>query len=151
MLPHFEDAVTRFRDFLGSQGYPTQIVWITPGDVLLTGRRLVYLRVLDPEQNLSLARKEYEEGIADDFGVTLSSFCDCGKSSYCYVWHPHDKDEAQRALMPADSGLKLSATIRSPQPIARQISNRILWWLLELKYRRENAPPQRALLDFWLS
>ena len=150
ILPAFDEAVIQFQSFLGNEGYSRQIVWITPCDILLTGKPMVYLRVSEPGQNLSVVQREYELGTAANLGVKLSSFCDFGKFSYCFVWHPRDKDEAQRALMPADGGLKLSVTNGSSRPIARRVSNRILWWLLKFKYRRENAPPQRALLDFGL-
>jgi hypothetical protein len=41
---NFEDALTKFRGLLKANHYSGDIVWVQPDDVLLTGKRTVYVR-----------------------------------------------------------------------------------------------------------
>jgi hypothetical protein len=52
---NFKHALTKFQDFLKANQHSGEIVWVQPDDVLLTGKRLVYVRVLAPKAREEMA------------------------------------------------------------------------------------------------
>ena len=50
-LPDFDGALTRFRAFLKQNNYAENVVWVMPEDILLTGKRFLYVRVPIPAEN----------------------------------------------------------------------------------------------------
>ena len=102
----FVDAVTKFQEFLKANKYSAEIVWVQPDDVLLTDKRLFYVRVSLPHAREKMAQQMYEEGIARQRGVLFRTICDLDGATGSHVWVPASDDEAARSLMP--SGLKLS-------------------------------------------
>ena len=48
----FEEAVARFEVFLKENGYSQTLIWVEPADLVLPGRRAIYVRVPVPSRNL---------------------------------------------------------------------------------------------------
>ncbi len=69
---NFKNAVAKFQEFLKANQYSDQVVWVQPGDVLLTGKKLVYVRVSSQKTRDEMARKTYEEGMPRRRGVLFS-------------------------------------------------------------------------------
>jgi hypothetical protein len=130
---NFEDAVARFQNFLKTNKYPSEIVWVQPDDVLLTGKRLVYVRVSAPKVRQRMAKQICEEGMEKKRGVLLGTICELGATTCAYVWAPANDDEAVRALMPVD--LKLSAKTGRIRGVS--VESGIWWACLKLRYRKK--------------
>jgi hypothetical protein len=137
---NFDEAVMKFGDFLKANRFPREIVWVQPEDVLLTGKRLVHVRVYSQETREKMARKTYEEGMPRRLGVLLGTICEMGSTTCSFVWAPESKDEAARALMPV--GLKLRASLDKIRGIPVKSG---LWWMY-LKYRHRRKQGLREEL-----
>jgi hypothetical protein len=132
---NFEDSVTKFQEFLKANQYSGDIVWVQPDDVLLTGKRLVYVRVSVPNAREKLTRQIYEEGMGRQRGVLFGTICEVGGTTCAYVWAPGSDDEAARALMPV--GLKMSAKTDKIRGIS--IKSGVWWAYLRVRYSRKQA------------
>jgi hypothetical protein len=137
MVPHlneekvnFEDAVTKFQDFLRANGYPGEVVWVQPDDVLLTGKRLVYVRVSVPNAREKIARQIYEEGMGRRRGVLFGTICELGGTTCSYVWAPESDDEAGRALMPV--GMKMNTKNDKIRGVS--VMSGVRWAYLRVRY-----------------
>jgi hypothetical protein len=137
--PNFQQAVARFRDFLRTNNYSDDIIWVTADDVLLTGKRLAYIRIPFPADNLQKVGRTYDEGVAQGRGLLMSTLCRMYGSTCCYLWFPRAAGEVPQGVWPADGGLKLSARASVSTPICRPIRNRILWGFLKRwHYKRQD-------------
>src|SRR5512144_1652247 len=121
--PAFEASVSRFQDFLKSEGWPTEVWWFRRGDVLRRGDSLA---VRDHGANEEPARQAYSSAISAGFGVLLEAVCHDGNRTFARVVRPVDADAQVRGLFP--DGLKLSVHV-SPPVRARLISSAVSWWL----------------------
>ncbi len=82
----FGATVARFQEFLGQNQYSENILWLTPEDVLLSGKQSVYVRVPIPAANETKARKMYDEGVANGRGLLMSTICEMqGSFSSCGI------------------------------------------------------------------
>ena len=126
----FEEAVAQYQDFLVQNGYPRDLTWIEPDDVLLSGKRSFYVRMPIGTKQMDAARDLFEQGTTTGMGVLFHTVCATNRTTFGGAWMPRSRDEAQRALMP--KGLKLSAdTERTP---AVEVRNLLLWMLLKLRF-----------------
>jgi hypothetical protein len=130
--PNFTDAVTQFQHFLSQNNYCDTIAWVMPADVLLTGKRYLYVRVPIPQGNERRACKLYDEGMAKGRGVLMSTICRMNRSTYCHVWFPKSDADVPAGIWPSDGGLKFSAISKSLQLAGRPVRDRGLWTLLNL-------------------
>jgi hypothetical protein len=142
----FGAAVARFQQFLRVNNYSGEILWVTPEDVLTTGKRFVYVRVPIPAVNEVKARRTYEEGVEEGRGLLMSTVCRMNASTYCCIWFPKSVQEVPQGIWPHDGSLKLSAKDKSSSPAARPIRGRILWILLKFWHRKK-----QPLKDFLFS
>jgi hypothetical protein len=69
----FGATVARFQEFLGQNQYPENILWLMPGDVLLSGKRFVYVRIPISAANEMKVREIYDEGVANGRGLCPQS------------------------------------------------------------------------------
>jgi hypothetical protein len=120
--PPFDRAVERFRNFLGSGGFPQEIAWVAPEDAALIGPYL-FIKFPDPDPARNRARSDYQAGCERDLGVLLGVLCKAGAKLCCYVYSPQDEGESARRMMP--DGLKL--TYPTPMRHAYPIRNRWQW------------------------
>jgi hypothetical protein len=131
----FENAVAKFQEFLKANQYSGEIVWVQPGDVLLTDKRLVYVRVSSQKAREKMARKTYEEGMPRRRGVLFRTICDLGRTTCSHVWAPGSDDDAERLLMPI--GLKLS--VQTDRIRGVPVKSGIWWAYLRVRYRRKQV------------
>src|SRR2546430_17558616 len=73
--PGFDAAVARFRAFLKANNYSENIVWVMPEDILLTGKRFLYVRVPIPADNERRIRRMYDEGMTQGRGLLMGTVC----------------------------------------------------------------------------
>jgi len=130
----FETAKARFLELLRECGYPQTIVWLTPKDVLQSGKRFVYVRVPVPNDNERKVRQIFDEGIMQGRGALISTICEMADSTCCYVWSPKGSEEGHYGLWPKDGGVKMTARMKSARISGRAVRNPLLWALLRLRY-----------------
>jgi hypothetical protein len=134
---NFDDAQERFREFLAKNGYPTELIWVTPNDVLLTGRKLIYVKLPVPKCNLLRARELFELGMPRQLGVSFRAVCEFKGVTCCYVWVPADQSESQHAFMPRD--LKMSANTGESKVPAMSVNSQTRWHCLKIVHRNKQA------------
>ena len=142
----FDAAVARFQQFLRANNYSGEILSVMPEDVLMTGRRFIYVRVPIPAINESKARRMYAEGVAEGRGLLMSTVCRMNESTYCNIWFPKSVEEVPQGIWPHDGTLKLSAKDKSSSPAGRPITLGVLWLLLKFWHRKN-----QRLKDFLFS
>ena len=135
----FGATVVRFQQFLGQNQYPESILWLTPEDVLLSGKRFVYVRLPIPAANEMTARKMFDDGVANGRGLLMSTICEMEGSTYCYVWYPRRQEEEPQGLWPRDGSVKLSAKMATSRLPGKPVRSRLLWALLKLRSRRKQG------------
>jgi len=133
----FGATVVRFQEFLGQNQYPENILWLTPEDVLLSGKRSVYVRVPIPAANEMKARKMYDDGVANGRGLLISTICEMESSTCCYVWYPRRQEEEPQGIWPHDGSVNLSAKMETSRVPGKPVKSRLLWALLMLRNRRK--------------
>ena len=138
-LPDFDSAVARFRAFLKLNNYSENVVWVMPEDILLTGKRFLYVRVPIPAENEERIRRMYDDGVAQKRGLVMGTVCMMNQSTYCYLWFPKSADEIPQGVWPTNGDLKLSAMEKSSSPTGRPINQQILWMLLKLWHHKKQG------------
>lgn len=136
MEERFEEAVQRFQKFLSLNGRPTNIAWITPTDVLVTGSKLLYVRSADVAEAENSARRTFDNGMRLGYGVLLKGLFWIDGVTYAYVWVPRSTDEAREALMP--KGVKLQVVERPGFDVI-VIQNPEQWVPLATRYADQQA------------
>jgi hypothetical protein len=111
--PPFDDAVCRFEAFLRHCGAPTDICWVAFPDVAWVDR--LYVRPRPRDQAVVAARWKYERSVPRLLGVKLAALGRSGAASYCYVYRPSSRIEAEYSMMP--DGLKLSVRDSLPEVV----------------------------------
>jgi DNA-directed RNA polymerase subunit RPC12/RpoP len=132
----FGTEVTRFRTFLGQNRYPENIIWLMPEDVVLSGKRFLYVRVPIRSTNETIARNIYDEGVAQGRGLLMSTICEMEISTCCYVWFPRCPEEEPEGLWPQDGSVKMSVQAETPRMVGKPVKNGMLWELLKLRHRK---------------
>lgn len=134
---NFDKAQERFREFVVKCGYPRELIWIAPSDVLLTGRKLIYVKLPVPESNLLRARELFKLGMPRQLGVLFKAVCEIDGATCCYVWAPAEESESRYALMPRD--LKMSARVEESKIPARSVRSQLQWHFLKILHRKKQA------------
>ena len=124
--PSFDVALERFRDFASAQGAPTEVLFVSPKDVVILGGEL-YVRRPDAKASRAVAARRYQ-AISRQLGVVLSGRCTLGDHLCAYVYGPADEDEAARLMFP--DGLKIS--VLQPLPTA-SAANGLTWAMLRVR------------------
>jgi len=137
--PQFEATRAQFLELLRQCDYPQTIVWVAPEDVLLSGKRFVYVRVPVPNDNEMKIRRIFEEGILRGRGVLISTICEMAGSTCCYVWFPKDGEEGHYGLWPKDGGVKMTAQTESSRISGKGVRNPLLWTWLRLRHRAKQG------------
>jgi hypothetical protein len=141
MSSRFDESFAKFQLFLKDHGYPTNVVWVTPNDILVSGRPEIYVKVPVPKANEQSVRQLFDLGMSQERGVLFDTICEDKDATFSYAWMPRNDAEAAESLMP--KGLKLSAKTGSSRVPARAVASRLRWAYLQMKYRRQqNMKPQ---------
>jgi hypothetical protein len=83
MFPNFDEALARFRIFLNDCDFPRENLWIGPSDVVMIGKKTLYVKLPVSDSDSVGARRRYELGAAQKLGVQLLAVCDLGVRSGC--------------------------------------------------------------------
>ena len=129
----FDEAVVRFQKFLTQQSRPSKLVWLEPRDILLSGTRVVYVKLPTPGGREKQARKLYDYGLTQGRGVLFNGVFEIEGATCCSVWVPADDAEAQSALLPPE--LKLSIARGDFRLVGEVVRSRIRWLFLRLRHR----------------
>jgi hypothetical protein len=119
--PSFVEAEQQLLQFLVTNQWPAEIVWIGPGDLYFWWGAF---RVHPRSNSRQLAEGAYGKGVVRRLGVSLQGHCADRARSYCSVWVPADEFESQGALMP--DGLKLSVALNPRRVVL--VQGRASWW-----------------------
>jgi hypothetical protein len=103
--PQFDLAVTQFKEFLATEGKPTEILWVFREDVT-SFKRMLWFKAPIRHENESSARILYAQGLERGLGVNLHQIGEYANNSLCYIWIPADEVDMSQAMM--GNGLKLS-------------------------------------------
>ena len=140
MVGTFEDSISEFRAFLRKNGYLEKVAWVEPEDVLLSGRRLIYIREPVPETNEQHVRQLLALSQSSHRGILFETICAIRDTTYAFAWTPRDAAEAGRRLM--GDGLKMSATTGLGKVPGKVVRSRLRWkylqWALRRKQRNKN-------------
>jgi hypothetical protein len=130
----FEEAVSRFRNFLNENGYSADITWVESTDLVVSdGKRLIYVKLPAPARNAACALSRFERGMKEGRGVSFGTVCALANSTCCYAFVP--KDEAEREQHFMGTGLKISARSGPYTPIGMIVTSRLRWWFLRFRHR----------------
>jgi hypothetical protein len=132
--PSFETAIGQFQKLITKCSYSEKILWLTPEDVLLSGKTLVYVRVPVPADNEVRARQKYEEGLQGLRGLLISTLCEIPGFTCCFVWFPKTVYEEPQGLWPQDGSVKMTVRIRDARTSAKAVRSRLLWTSLRIRY-----------------
>jgi hypothetical protein len=145
MTSTFEESCARFRKFLGGNGYPVDLIWIAPPD-LLAGDRLFYVRLPVPDINVQRVRECFENAMEQQSGIVFTTVCELGSATCCRVWVPADEDERERAMCPRD--LKLCAQSGNSRIRGQGVRSRFKWEYLRFRHRDQQALISDFFRDF---
>jgi hypothetical protein len=138
-LPDFDGALARFRAFLKQNNYSENVVWVMAEDILLTGKRFLYVRVPIPAENERMIRRMYDDGVTQGRGLVMGTVCRMKQSTYCYLWFPRSAEDIPQGIWPTNGDLKLSSSEKSSSLAGRPINHRMLWMLLKFWHRRKQC------------
>ena len=122
MLLTFEDRVSQFREFLEKNSYPQSLTWIEPHDLLLSGRRRIYVRV-PPTTNEERARQLFNLSQTSQKGILFGTVCATGDTTYASASVPRNDDEAQRSLI----GVEFKMSAQTDRVPCKAVQNRFAW------------------------
>ena len=151
MSASFEESCGRFCEFLIRNGYPGEIVWITSDDLLVTGRRLFYVRLPNPDRGRVDARARFEEAAKKQSGVSFRAMFETDHRSLCTVWVPIDDSEREREgehprqqyRSERESQEYIVAAILRCRPIGDRLAGTIVATLGLVSRRRH--PPEKLI------
>jgi hypothetical protein len=133
----FEEAVANFETLLREKGYVANLIWVEPRDLILSGRRSIYVRLPVSATNLDCVRERFTSGMSTGRGIAFGTICELSHATCCYAWTPDTQTEKETHLM--SSGLKLSVGADQSRLTGTAIKSWICWQLLKIRYRRYSA------------
>jgi hypothetical protein len=99
----------------------------------------LYVRPKPAREATAVARVKYERAISRRLGVKFGALGQHGSVSYCYVYRPSSRIEAEYHLMP--DGLKLS--VPNPLPEVAVVGQEATWE--RVREREWDLPHKRFL------
>lgn len=128
----FEDAKNNFIAFLADNALNKPILWVFTEDVYSRKaekfEKDFWLKLPRPAENEEFARRHFEFGKRQGFGLALIAFASCDEGLCCSFIVPADDEDAQYMLMGPEH-LKYSFVSRD-MPIAKVVRSKLLWKLL---------------------
>jgi hypothetical protein len=130
----FEDAKREFREFLVKNGLDKPILWVFIEDVYSSRSdrytTSFWLRLPTPAVNEECARRHFECGKAQGFGVALSAFASCADGLCCSFIVPDEEEDAAYMLMGPEY-MRYSYT-NSDMPTATVVRSKLIWTIIGL-------------------
>jgi hypothetical protein len=133
----FEEAVSRFQEFLHQNGWSTNLVWVEPTDLLLSGRGAMYVKLPVPAENLIHARERFTSGMSNGLGILFDTICELKNATCCYVWAPKDQTEQGYHLM--GRGLKLTVLADRARRTGKPVVRQLYWRLLQRRHKKYSS------------
>jgi hypothetical protein len=140
----FAEAVEGFKEFLGGNGLPTEILWVFSEDVFSRNvkfsEREFWLKLPLPEENEKLAERHYKTGQQKNLGVGILAFALCENKICCNLVVSRDAEDSEYLFM---SPKYLKFSFINDLPIAKAVRNSFRWTIFKLlpfKYRKGNFP-----------
>ena len=128
----FDEATEFFTNFLAQNGLTQPILWVFTEDVysLKTDKytKEFWLKLPLPADNEEFARRHFEFGKEQGFGICLTAFASCSQGLCCSFIVPTDDLDAQYLLMGPEH-MKYSFTSRD-MPVAKVVRSRFRWTIL---------------------
>jgi hypothetical protein len=140
----FDETVSRFRDFLQSQGWPSKIAWLQREHLLVAKIWRFWVREPGPHAELG-AKATYELGLKQGYGIRLDGICADENTTFATVFVPRDHVESEQAMMLG--GVKLS--IPTKRPYGLLVRNRAQWFVLKKWSSFRNRKRARTLEGFF--
>ncbi len=137
MAEVFEAALESFRAFAEENGYPCDLVWMRP-EQLIARPGSLYVRPLPENAGLELAREAFQTAVTQNRGVVFHALFCSGAVTFCHAWLPRDDDQSARYLMPK-KGLKMSVAAGEHRPAVHIVHSRMHWLVLRFRYRKYDA------------
>jgi hypothetical protein len=128
--PSFEDSVTQFADLLLSMRWPTDVVWVRPGDVVHQHRRVAVFSQAVARGDAH-ARAGYAHAASVRLGAVLDAVCQVEGRTFARIVRPVNADAASRNLVP--NGLKLRVPTESL--VTEVVFGHLRWWWLSLTWK----------------
>lgn len=130
MVSSFDDSLVEFREFLKKNDYPQRVEWVRPENILLSGRRVIYVKLPVSMGNEQQVRQLFEISRSNHKGILFGTICAANETTYAYAWSPSDEAEAERGLI--GDGLKMSAKVGDSAVPCKTVRNPFRWALLRL-------------------
>jgi hypothetical protein len=134
----FDDALQRFQAFLGQNGRPTSVIWLTADDVVVSDNFVVYVRMTPSRASEDEARRKFETGMHRGMGVALEGLFELGDAMCAQVWLPHDQTNAEYALL-GPGMVKLQIPVGDFKLSGKAVSCWLRWLYLKLRLRRHQV------------
>jgi hypothetical protein len=137
--PDFHTAADEFARFAVDQGYPPNLLWVTPEDVVLerwNGTWTNFVWKGEPNKRQGQARIAYQSAMARNLGIAFEAKCRTDRWTICRVYVPIDDTDAQYRMIPK-KGLKQNAVVEPLRAVL--VESKARWRML--KWLSRNAPP----------
>jgi hypothetical protein len=137
------EAAALFSEYLTSNGYPTQVRWITPDQILQTEDGKYLVHSVTKDEACAAAEKQYIAGLHAGFGILFQALCATDSETIAEIYIP--SDEADAKLNRIRSSLKFTC----PGSIAPAsfIEDSVAWQQLKSE-ADERAKVLRAAFGF---
>lgn len=126
-IPPFEEAVSRFSDFLASKDLPNEIVWVFREDFYSPSLKRHFVRYPLPPENTGLADSYFESGRTRGLGVQLRGLFEIEGATGATVWLPNDALDLKEKI----SGLNLS--VATPLLRSTPVWSALAWRIHRLR------------------
>jgi hypothetical protein len=127
----FDAAEQLFREFLVRNGYPSNVRWLVPDNVVPDKSKRYWIRE-DNGKASAEAHRRYVAGLERNLGISLRAICSTDTTTFATIFVPADYLDAQHNLM--GRGLKLSCPTEAAP--ACTVVSPIRWFLVRLRYGR---------------
>jgi hypothetical protein len=89
------EAAELFREYLASNGYPTQIRWITADQILQGEDGKYQVHAVSEEDARAEAEEHYSAGLLAGFGILLQALCATETETIAEIYIPSDEADAK--------------------------------------------------------
>jgi hypothetical protein len=128
----FEEAKQEFTSFLAQNGLDQPILWVFTEDVYSVKSDIYskdfWLKLPLPAENEEFARRHFEFGKEQGFGICLTAFASCDDGLCCSFIVPTDDLDAQYLQMGPEH-MKYSFISRD-MPVAQVVRSKVIWIIL---------------------
>jgi len=132
----FYSAVAQFTAFVVRQGYPPNLLWVKPADVVIhkwDGEWAYFVWKGDPSDRERDARRDYQGAASHGVGLELTAHCKTERWAICHILVPVDENQRERLMVPK-TGIKQSAVDNPLRAVL--VENKWKWTVLKWLARK---------------